>query len=309
MPLLGQHLEGPIPKRYRDIVGDGGSNIVGQVEALTGRVRARMARVRRRLAVTSGKGGVGKSMLTANLAILLAADGWRVGVLDADLNGPCLARMLGIRGPALRLSPEGLHPAEGPFGIKVLSMDLFLREGPVPLVWEAPTQEHSFVWRGTIEATALREFLADTVWGDLDVLLLDLPPGAPRLPALAEVLADLDGALVVTIPSEVSRLVVERAVELARAHAVKLLGLVENMAGHLCPHCGAVGDLFARDDGPVEVPGLPTLARIPFDPRIARCADRGSPYAVEHADSAAGRALVALAGQVRTLLSPAGAAR
>ncbi len=292
-----------MPKRYRDIVGDGGSKILAQLDEFQARLRARMARVRKKVAVTSGKGGVGKSVLTANLAAILAVDGWRVGILDADLNGPCMAKMLGVRGQRLQLSPDGVHPVEGPLGVKVLSMDLFLPEDRVPLTWEAPTQQDAFVWRETMETTALREILADAAWGELDLLLLDLPPGAPRLPTLAGLLPDLDGALVVTIPSEVSQLVVGRSVELARSHGVRLLGFVENMAGYLCAACGALGELFVGDSRSLaEALGLRSLGRIPFDPLIARCADRGVPYAVEHPVTAAGQALRELSVQFGALL-------
>lgn len=286
-----------MPKRYRDIVGDGGSDILAQVEELQARLRARMVLVRQKVAVTSGKGGVGKSVLTGNLAVALAALGWRVGVLDADLNGPSVAKILGVRSQSLRFSPEGLHPVAGPLGVKVLSMDLFLPEDQVPLTWEAPTQQDAFVWRETMEATVLREFLADTVWGELDLLLLDLPPGPPRLPTVAGLLLGLDGALVVTIPSEVSQLVVGRSVDLARAHGVRLLGLVENMAG------------YGNSRSLAEVLGLETLGRIPFDPRIARCADRGSPYVLEHPETAAGQAIRKMAARFGALLSPAGEGR
>jgi len=299
-----------MPKRYRDIVGDGGTNILAQVEERQARLRARMVPIRKKVAVTSGKGGVGKSVLTANLAAILAAEGWRVGVLDADLNGPSMAQVLGVRGQRLRLSSDGVHPAEGPLGIRVLSMDLFLPDDRAPLTWEAESRQDSFVWRESMEASALREFLTDTAWGALDLLLLDLPPGAPRLPTLADLLPDLDGALVVTIPSDVSRLAVGRAVALARTHGVELLGLVENMAGYLCPTCGSMGDLFAGEGRPAaEALGLEPLGRIPFDPRIASCADRGSPYAVEHPDTVAGQALRELAGRLRARLSPEGGAR
>ena len=297
-------------KRYQDIAGDGGSRILAQVEEMNARLRARMACVRRKVAVASGKGGVGKSVLTANLAVILAAAGWRVGVLDADLNSPSMARLLGVRGQRLRLSSEGLHPANGPLGIKALSMDLFLPEGPAPLIWEATTQQDSFVWRDSMEATALREFIADTVWGDLDILLFDLPPGAPTLPVLAGLLGDLDGALVVTIPSELSQMAVARSVELARAHGVRLLGAVENMAGYLCPDCDAVGDLFAGESpSAADALGLPSLGRVPFDPRIGRCANRGSPYALEHRETAAGQALRELGARLGALLPLGGGDR
>lgn len=296
-----------MPKRYRDIAGDGGSNILAQVEEFQARLRERMGRVRKKVAVTSGKGGVGKSVLTANLAVALATGGRLVGVLDADLNGPSMAKILGVREQRLLVSEEGLQPAGGPLGVKVLSMDLFLPEDVTPLTWQAPTQEDAFVWRETMEVTALRELLTDTAWGELDLLLLDLPPGAARLPALAGLLIDLDGALVVTIPSEVSQLVVGRSVELARTHGVRLLGLVENMAGYLCARCGTVGELFPGDSGSLaEASGLPFLGRIPFDPRIARCADRGTPYIVEHPGTRAAQALRELSARVCDLLSRQG---
>jgi ATP-binding protein involved in chromosome partitioning len=269
-----------------------------------------MANVRSKVAVTSGKGGVGKSAVTANLAVSLASRGWRMGVLDADLNGSSIAKFLGVSGQRFRFSPGGLRPAEGPLGGQVVSMDLFLPDDRAPLTWKAPVREGAFVWRETMEATALRELLADTDWGKLDVLLVDLPPGAPKLPTAAELVPDLDGALVVTIPSGISRLVVGRAVELARSHGVTLLGLVENMTGYLCERCGAVGDLFSQAGcAPADFFGLPCLGRIPFDPRLAGCADRGAPYVIEHPETAAARAFADLADSLAGALRGGGGGR
>ena len=222
-------------KGHRDIAGDGGSNIVGQVAAQQARLAARMASIRASVAVVSGKGGVGKSSVTANLAAALAARGLAVGVLDADLNGPSLGKMLGVRGQTLRVEAAGVRPAVSAEGIRVLSMDLLLPGDDTPVVWDAPTQAEAHTWRGTMEGTALREFLMDTAWGALDVLLIDLPPGADRLPTLLDLLPGLTGAVVVTIPSAVSHLVVRRAMTLARERGARLLGLVENMAGLRVP--------------------------------------------------------------------------
>lgn len=285
-------------KGYRDIVGDGGSDIVGQVAAQQARLAARMAPIRATVAVVSGKGGVGKSSVTANLAAVLAGRGLAVGVLDADLNGPSMAKMLGVRGQPLRLAPEGVLPAISAEGIRVLSMDLLLAGDDTPVVWEAPTQADGHTWRGTMEGTALREFLADTAWGALDLLLLDLPPGADRLPTVLDLLPGLSGAVVVTIPSAVSHLVVGRAVTLARERGAHLLGLVENMAGYVCPSCGSVGPLFEGPGGAAAAArhGLPFLGPVPFDPRLAAAADRGRPFVLDHAETPAGRALTAIAG-------------
>lgn len=299
-------------KRYRDIAGDGGSNIVGQIEAQQARLRARMDAIRCKVAVVSGKGGVGKSAVTANLAAALAAEGYAVGVLDADLNGPSIAKMLGVRGQTLRVTEAGVAPAVSPEGIRVFSMDLLLPSDEAPVVWDAPTQAEAHTWRGSMEANALREFLTDTAWGSLDLLLLDLPPGTERLPTVAGLLPDLTGALVVTIPSEVSHLVVKKSISLARESGTPLLGLVENMAGYVCLQCGAIGALF---DGPggertAAQAGISFLGRVPFDPRLAAAADRGRPFVVEHGETPAGRALRGVAaGLARALLTPTGPAR
>ena len=291
-------------KRYRDIAGDGGSDIVGQVEAQQDRLHARMALIRARVAVVSGKGGVGKSSITANLAATLAARGLAVGVLDADLNGPSMAKMLGVRGQPLPLTDQGVTPAVSAQGIRVVSMDLLLPADETPVVWDAPTQAEAHTWRSSMEGTVLREFLTDTAWGSLDVLLLDLPPGTDRLPTVAGLLPALTGAIVVTIPSEVSHLVVRKSLTLGRETKTRLLGLVENMAGYVCARCGEVGSLFEGPGGEATAAqhGIPFLGRVPFDPRLAVAADRGRPFVLDHGQSPAGRALDEVAGRILALL-------
>ena len=285
-------------KRYHDIAGDGGSDIVGQVTAQQARLRGRLAAVRHVVAVVSGKGGVGKSSVTANLAAALQARGLQVGALDADLNGPTLAKMLGVRGQTLRVTPGGVEPAVSASGIRVLSMDLLLPSDAAPVVWDAPTQSEAHTWRSSMEGSVLREFLTDTAWGALDVLLLDLPPGADRLPTVAGLLPGMTGAVVVTIPSEVSHLVVQKSLTLARDSGTAVIGLVENMAGYACPSCGEVGPLFEGPGGRAlaDAAGVPYLGSVPFDPRLARAADAGRPFVLEHPGTPAGRALQALAG-------------
>lgn len=293
-------------KRYRDIAGDGGSDILGQVAAQQARLRARLAAVRATVAVVSGKGGVGKTTVTAGLAVALAAEGYRVGALDADLNGPSLAKALGVRGQRLRVTEAGVEPAVTAEGIRVLSMDLLLPADETPVLWDAPTQAEAHTWRGSMEATALREFLTDTAWGSLDVLLLDLPPGTDRLPTVAGLLPALGGALVVTIPAEVSLLVVKKAITLAREGGTRLLGLLENMAGYVCPHCGRLGTLFEGPAGESAAAacGLPFLGRVPFDPRLAAAADRGHPFVLEHPDSPAAAALRQVARRLAATVLP-----
>jgi ATP-binding protein involved in chromosome partitioning len=293
-------------KGYRDLAGDGGSNVAAQVAAQQARLAARLAPIRATLAVVSGKGGVGKSSVTANLAAALAHRGLAVGVLDADLNGPSQGKMLGVRGQALRVEADGVRPAVSAEGIRVLSMDLLLPGDDTPVVWDAPTQAEAHTWRGTMEGTALREFLTDTLWGPLDVLLIDLPPGADRLPTLLDLVPGLTGAVVVTIPSGVSHLVVRRAMTLARERGARLLGLVENMAGYVCPTCGVVGPLFDGPGGEATAAqhGLPFLGLVPFDPRLAAAADRGRPFVLDHGETPTGRALTGIAAALAAAVLP-----
>ena len=281
-------------KKYRDIAGDGGSNIVGQVEAQHAKLKARLTSVRHVVAVLSCKGGVGKSSITANLASAFALSGWRVGVLDADLNGPTMAKMLGVRGRKLIMSGDGVEPPETALGVKVMSMDLLLSSDAAPLAWDAPTQAEAHTWRGAMEAQALREFLADTRWGELDALLLDLPPGTDRLATVASLVPALAGSVVVTIPSEVSQLVVRKAITAAGQTKAPLLGLVENMAG-LFP--GPDATALARETG------IPFLGAVPFDPKLAEAADRGEPFVALAPESPAAQALTSIAAALRAALA------
>jgi len=276
-------------KRYRDIAGDGGSDVVGQVEAQQQRLAARLRDVHAIVAVVSGKGGVGKSSVTANLAGAFARTGARVGVLDAGLNGPSMATMLGVRGRTLIVGAAGVEPPLGALGIRVMSMDLLLADDATPLTWQAPTQAEAYTWRGAMEANALREFLADTAWGALDVLFIDLPPGSDRLATVVGLLPALAGTVVVTIPSDVSRLVVRKSITVAQGLKAPVLGVIDNMAG-MFP--GPGGEALAREAG------VPFLGPVPFDPALAEAADRGEPYVAVAPEAPAARAFTAIAARL-----------
>lgn len=187
-------------KTYADIVGDGGSNVLAQVQQQVARLQERLHSVQHIIAVVSGKGGVGKSTVTVNLATAYAMQGHQVAIMDADINGPSIAKMLGVRDYIPSFSADGVVAAEGPLHMRVMSMDLFLPDDATPVTWKAPTQQEAFVWRGTMEMTTLREMLTDTIWGELDCLFIDLPPGTDRLPNVAGLLPFMAGALMVTIP-------------------------------------------------------------------------------------------------------------
>lgn len=250
-------------RTYHEVSGDDRSGLAAQVALQRDRVRERLASVHTVIAVASGKGGVGKSFITAAIARGLARHGRRVAVLDADLKSPTIPAMLGARGP-LRVEHGGVRPAEGVDGIAVMSSALLLDEGD-PLAWNGPATER-FLWRGALEAGATRELLADTIWGERDILLVDLPPDIDRLSDVRELVPVLTGALVVTIPSNESQRSVARALRAAAADHIRVLGVVENMSGYRCSSCGSLRPLFpgsAGADLAIEV-DVPLLARIPF---------------------------------------------
>jgi ATP-binding protein involved in chromosome partitioning len=243
-------------RTYHQLTDPDRSGLAEQIGAQRRRVAERLAGVRRIVAVMSGKGGVGKSYVTAHLARALARGGQPVGVLDADLNGPTIPRLLGANCSVLRAPDNAVEPAIGLDGVKCISMALLLEDGQ-PLSFKGPAAE-SFVWRGAMEASALRELLGDVAWGELGFLLLDLPPGMQRYLELCDILGNAPAVLTVTIPTPESRDAVRRAMRAAVDRGSELLGIVENMVGGELK--GSAGDELAAEFG------VPVLARIPWHP-------------------------------------------
>ena len=243
-------------RTYHELTNPDRSGLLDQILTQRRRVADRLAGVRRTIAVMSGKGGVGKSYVTAHLARALAREGQQVGILDADLNGPTIPRLLETPRAAHRTSDDGVEPAIGLDGVKCISMALLLEDG-APLAFKGPSAE-SFVWRGAMEASALREFLGDVNWGSLDTLLLDLPPGMQRYIELCDILGKPPAVLTVTIPTPESRDAVRRAMRAAVEQGSDIVGIVENMVGR--EFTGTAADDLAKEfDRPV-------VARIPWHP-------------------------------------------
>ena len=290
-------------KTYTDLPNDGGSDIVGQVTRQVSRTQQRLESVRHTVAIMSGKGGVGKSSITANLASALVLRGNSVGVLDADINGASIAKMIGVRGAQVDYGADGVKPAISPLGVRVMSMDLFLKDDETPVLWEAQTQKDAFTWRGTMEVTALREFLSDTEWGVLDYLLIDLPPGTDRLPNLVDLLPTLGGTVVITIPAGISQLVVKKSLTMARKLLkTPVVGLVENMTAYVCADCGKTEDLFpsGNTEEMARQFEVPFLGKIPFDPRLSMAADNGNAFVEEYAGTPASRSITEIAEKIET---------
>jgi ATP-binding protein involved in chromosome partitioning len=253
---------------------------------------ARPGSLTRVYAVASGKGGVGKSSVTVNLAAAMAADGLKVGVVDADIYGHSVPRMLGVEGRPTQVENMIMPPSAN--GVKVISIGMFT-PGNAPVVW-----------RGPMLHRALQQFLADVYWGDLDVLLLDLPPGTGDIAISVAQLIPNAEILVVTTPQQAAAEVAERAGSIAVQTHQKIVGVVENMAGMPCPHCDEIVEVFGTGGGDSVAEGLsrttgttvPVLGRIPIDVRLREGGDDGRPVALSHPESAAGAALRAIAGKL-----------
>ena len=260
------------------------------------RINMWMAKIKHKIVILSGKGGVGKSTVASNLAIALAWKGRpsQVGILDADITGPSIPKMLGVREQQLSSGPPGIFPAIGPLGIKAVSMDFLL-----------PADETPIIWRGPLKSSAIRQFLADVVWGDLEFLIIDLPPGTgDEALSIMQLIQGIDGTVIVTIPSDVSQIVVKKAVTFVRKLNTPLIGVLENMSGFICPECGAKTDIFMTGGGKKisKDLGVPFLGKVPLDPRICEDSDHGLPFIIEHSDSPAAKAFMEVVDKIEKFL-------
>ena len=237
----------------------------GATEVAPGIFRYGKMGIQHVIAVVSGKGGVGKSLTTGLIAAELWREGFSVGILDADITGPSMAKIMGVGGRA-RATEKMLIPSETAEGIKLISMNLVLER-----------QTQAVVWRGPLVTRAINQLYSQTDWGNLHFLLLDLPPGTSDAQLTVFQSIPLDGIVVVSTPQSLAHMIVEKALDMARVTKIPVLGLVENMSFMKCPHCGETIEMYPRDDGRDSelLSGLKVLGRMPFDPKVAVLADRG----------------------------------
>ena len=251
--------------------------------------------VRYKIAILSGKGGVGKTAATVNLAAALQNAGHRVGVFDADLHGPSVPKMLGIKKEAKLDGAFWLNPVVTQFGIKALSVALFWPGDMTPVMW-----------RGQAKSRTIRQLLSAAKWGGLDFLLVDLPPGTGDEPiAILKSIPDLDGVIIVTTPQEVSTLVCSKAINASITLDAKVLGLIENMSAYTCK-CGDTVHLFGKDKGKqlAKMMDIPFLGSVPIDPLFSEAADSGVPIVNLHQDSLTAKAFVEIATLMAHQLPP-----
>lgn len=242
----------------------------------TAKINDRMKSVKHKIAVVSGKGGVGKTTVAVNLAYALAKKRYMVGLLDADITGPNVPKMLGVSGVRPMVTPQGLLapiPTRDS-NLVVVSMDSLL-----------PSEDTPVIWRGPLIMKAIQQFLGDVEWGLQDYLIIDLPPGTgDETLSIMQLLPDMDGMIVVTTPQEVALLDVKKSINMAKKMNVPIIGVIENMSGFICPNCGIRITPFKEGGGEKAARkyGLEFLGKIPLDPKICESGDEGTPFVVEN---------------------------
>jgi ATP-binding protein involved in chromosome partitioning len=253
------------------------------------RLQVQLQQIKHTIIVMSGKGGVGKSTVATNLAITLAQREHIVGLLDADLHGPNVPKMLGMDGARLIASEQGPRPAMYYPNLKVASV-AFMLDSP----------DDAVVWRGPLKHAVIRQLLSDLHWGALDFLIVDLPPGTGDEPlSVAQTIPHADGAIIVTTPQDVALLDARKSVTFARMLNLPVQGIVENMSGFICPHCGQRTDIFKTGGGEQAAAelGVRFLGRIPLEPGVVTLCDDGKPYVEKFPDSEMAQAFTQIANQ------------
>ena len=222
-------------------------------------------KVKHVIGVVSGKGGVGKSMVTASLANLMAEKGYRVGILDADITGPSIPKMYGLHGPA-QADDNGIYPPLAENDIKIMSINLLM-----------PDEEAPVIWRGPVISGMVKQFWTDVIWGELDYLFVDMPPGTGDVPLTVFQSLPLDGIVIVSSPQDLVQMIVKKAYHMAKSMNVPILGIVENYSYLVCPDCGKKISVFGEShiEETADEYGIPVLAKIPIDPSIASKVDEG----------------------------------
>ena len=241
------------------------------------KVKQNMSKIKHKILVLSNKGGVGKSSVAINLACSLSEKGFKVGILDADLHGPSVAKMLGFEGKKLQGSPEGIIPMSVSSNLTAVSMASLIENSDAPLIW-----------RGPLKMMALKQFLGEVEWGNLDFLIIDSPPGTGDEPlSICQLIPELEGGIIVTTPQQVALLDSRKCINFLKSLKIPILGIIENMSGLKCPHCGNNIDLFKSGGGEKAAREfkIPFLGKIPIDLNMVDSTDEGKPYIFQYKNS------------------------
>lgn len=230
------------------------------------------SQIKKVIAVVSGKGGVGKSMVTASLARIMREQGFSVGIMDADITGPSIPKMYGLHKSA-EGSEKGILPCEAKDGTKIMSINLLLEHESDPVIW-----------RGPVIAGVVKQFWTDVVWGELDYLFVDMPPGTGDVPLTVFQSLPVDGVVIVTSPQDLVQMIVEKAYNMARQMNIPVLGIVENYSYLLCPDCGKKIQVFGEShiDDIAAALGVPVIGKMPIDPELAKTVEAEKAYEIEN---------------------------
>ncbi|MCP3951801.1 MAG: Mrp/NBP35 family ATP-binding protein [Desulfobacterales bacterium] len=251
--------------------------------------RQSLQKIKHKLMVMSGKGGVGKTSVSVNLAIALAKRGYKVGLMDVDIHGPDIPRMLGLQDLMGVDAGRRMTPIRFSENLTAVSMESLMQD-----------KDEAVIWRGPMKHGVIRQFIGEVAWGALDFLVIDAPPGTGDEPlTVAQLIKDAQ-AVIVTTPQEVALADVRKSINFCKTVKMEICGVIENMSGYTCPHCSQTIDIFGSGGGEKTAlaAGLPFLGKIPFDPKIVQCADAGISYQVQHAGSTAANAFANIANSV-----------
>jgi ATP-binding protein involved in chromosome partitioning len=257
------------------------------------RLALNLSKIKHKVLVLSGKGGVGKSTVAVNLAVALAAAGKKVGIIDIDLHGPSVPKMLGIENMPLDGSKDGIKPFMVGDNLLVMSIAFLLKN-----------QDDAVIWRGPLKMGVIKQFLADVEWGELDYMVVDSPPGTGDEPlSIAQLIPEADGAVIVTTPQNVAIQDVRKCITFCGQVNLPVIGVVENMSGYVCPHCGEHSDFFGKGGGEemARDMSVPFMGSVPFESGVVEAGDSGQPFVISSPETEAGKVFASMAASLLTL--------
>ena len=254
------------------------------------KINENLDKIKHKILVLSGKGGVGKSTIAANLALALSKKGYQVGILDSDIHGPSIPKILGIENKRPMATEDGINPVVVSKNLKAMSIGFLLQESDDPIIW-----------RGPLKMGAIKQFIGEFNWGKLDFLIIDLPPGTGDEPlSIAQLIPNNDGAIIVTTPQDVALLSVKKSINFVKKMGLPIIGIIENMSGFVCPHCHKSVDIF-KSGGGLKISKeyqVPYLGKIPLDPNIVTSGDTGNPYLIENSKSHTAKSFLEIAERI-----------
>ncbi len=262
------------------------------------KVTKNLHKIKHKILVLSGKGGVGKSTVSTNLAVALSQEGYQVGILDIDIHGPSIPKMLGIEGKMPAISEAGFTPVYYSPTLKVMSMGFLIQNKDSPVIW-----------RGPLKMAAIKQLIGDFNWGNLDYLIVDIPPGTGDEPlSIAQLIPNCDGAIIVTTPQDVALVSVRKSINFVKKMNMPVIGIIENMSGFKCPHCGKSVDIFKTGGGLKASKdfSVPFLGKVPLDVNIVETGDSGEPFVIKNNGSDTAKAFIGIVENIENIVNKGG---